>query len=504
MVQAASKGDRQPGTPRPWAKAVAAIVRDGGDIMGGLGYLLLTPLLLAYLGMAQYGLMAIVGALLGWLGLLELGVKPNLARLLRQALDGGQPERVNELLSSAVALLAGLGVGCLFGATLLAATAERAFQLPAAVAPACAAYVLVKGLQLTLSLPLSAFEAGNHGTGDRGSLGAIRALGAVMEVVAGLATIWLDLGLEGLAWLTLIGALATGMMQRHALLARLPDLRLSWRSVRRDPAREVAGAGAFVAINGATVLLVYQSDELVIGAVLGAGAVATYSIVGVTSRALIPLAARVARFLQAGGDPEIGDRARLGPRFARDMDGGLMVAGGLAALFMVFGADLLEGWLGTPVPQAVALALGGVVATSAPVVVATRHLTGPGMARRLLKSSLVEGAANLMLSLALIVPLGLSGVALATGLSQVATTTWYAPRLVCLELGLAPGAFARRRLATALAVTAPAATLATGMLLWQPARSPTMLATQIAICAAVHGIVCFVTWMLTWGRRRDV
>ena len=85
------------------------MARDGGDLLVALSYLLLTPFLLAYLGVAQYGMFAIVGALIGWLGLLELAVKPNLARGMAAAEAAGDQGRLNVLLSSTIALLAGLG-----------------------------------------------------------------------------------------------------------------------------------------------------------------------------------------------------------------------------------------------------------------------------------------------------------------------------------------------------------------------------------------------------------
>ena len=503
MVTEQPQPDGMQGQRRKPGFVVGLLSFYASDVFHFAGYLLLTPFLLEYLGKPQYGLMAIAGSVLGYLGLLNLGLKPTLARYVAGAEAKGDRQRTLVLINSTLALFACLGF---FGLAIAAAVASQVgglFHLPPELVPACAAFLLIKGLQFTISLPLAAFEGGNYGLENIPTMNAIRGLTSLADVVAGFVVIWFDLGLEGLAWLMLISAALAGMMQRHALKVLLPDLRLSRRLVQWSAIKELAGYGIFFAIDSMIVMLVYKTDELVIGTMIAASAVATYAIVGQASRSLISVGSKIAQVLypSLSALSAVGDKERLRLIFAKAMDGTLMVAWGLSTLFIAFGTDAIALWLGTEVPRGVVLAFGGVLATSAPVVVASKYLAASGLLGRLVGISVIEGVSNLLLSLALIGPFGLSGVAFATLLTQVTTTTWFNPRLACLDLGLSPGRFAARRFGKAAAVTAPAAILAALMVVYQPAQSPAMLGTEVAICAAVHVIVCFASWMFTWGRR---
>ncbi len=465
-----------------------------------IGYLLLTPFLLAYLGASSYGLLAITGSLLGYLGLLEMGLAPALAQRVARA-DQASAE-IDVWINSTVALFAGLGIFGLMIVALIASTIGELFHLPPEVIPACTAWMLIKGLQFTIALPISALRAANLGTGHVATTRAIRSLGALADVTAGFAAIWLDLGLEGLAWLGLVTAILAGMMQRHALRRARPDLRLSPRLVRWSSVSEMAGRGAFFAIDSAVTLLTHRTDELVIGSVLTAGAVAIYAIIGHVARSVVGLAAGLVDVLVPSlrSLAQAGTQRHLRGHFARAMDGCLMVCAGACILLMAFGADLLGVWLGTRVPSGVVMVFGAIVLATAPAVVAGRYLIGAGLRGRLVRISVLEGLTNLALSLVLIGRWGLVGVALATLFAQVATTTWFGPLQACRELGIEPRRFAAVRVGKIAAVALPAAILATGMVVWQPAHSPLRLSTQALICAVIHVVVCFATWMLTWGR----
>ncbi len=504
MLDEAMVPDEPPGrvnsSKRPSPNPLGWLSHPGADALHLLGYLLLTPWLLAYLGASSYGVLAITASLLGYLGLLEMGLGPALTRQV--AIADTDDQQIDVLINSTIALFAGLGVFGLLLIGLIAAALDDLFHVPPAVLPACTAWLLIKGLQFAIGLPVSALRAANDGLGNRATTRVIRSLGVIADVVAGFATIWLDLGLEGLAWLALVGAILAGMMQRHALRRIRPDLRLSPRLVRRDSVSALAGRGAFFAIDSAVVLLTHRTDELVIGSIITAGAVAVYAIIGQVARSLVATAVGlVAVLVPSLRALSVSNNIRdLRGHFARAMDGSLMVCSGACILLVAFGAEVFETWLGTDVPDGVVMVFGGIALATAPAVVAGRYLSGAGLHGRLLRISSLEGVANLLLSLLLIGQWGLVGVAAATLVAQVGTTTWFAPLQACRELAIEPRRFALIRVGKIAAVSSPATLLAAGMVIWQPANSPLRLGTQVLMCAAIHTVVCFATWMLTWGR----
>jgi O-antigen/teichoic acid export membrane protein len=84
----------------------------------------MTPVLLRALGDHDYGLWQIVTGLLGYLGLLEVGVKPALSRFIATAIAQGRREKAEAYLSSAF-----------FFALLIAICAATTFALWAALFP---------------------------------------------------------------------------------------------------------------------------------------------------------------------------------------------------------------------------------------------------------------------------------------------------------------------------------------------------------------------------------
>jgi O-antigen/teichoic acid export membrane protein len=101
-------------------------------------------------------------------------------------------------------------------------------------------------------------------------------------------------------------------------------------------------------------------------------------------------------------------------------------------------------------------------------------------------ASAVEAALNLGLSLALVGPLGLFGVALATSVARTATTAWFAPLAICRALDLGVARFLIDGVAATALRCAPACL---GMWLCAAALPESLHWWRLAAVAAV-GAVC--------------
>src|SRR5882672_7664269 len=72
--------------------------------------LALTPFILRELGPARYGIWILTSSIIGYYGLLDIGFRSGVTQYLTRYLAVGDHERASECLSSAVAVLASLGV----------------------------------------------------------------------------------------------------------------------------------------------------------------------------------------------------------------------------------------------------------------------------------------------------------------------------------------------------------------------------------------------------------
>jgi O-antigen/teichoic acid export membrane protein len=197
-----------------------------------------------------------------------------------------------------------------------------------------------------------------------------------------------------------------------------PELRFGFRGARRSLVRRVTVFGsALFGIQVAQVLKM-QSDEIVIGASLPVRFVAPYSVARKLSAApgqlsyqfvqvLMPLASR----LHAEGDERMLREIYLsGIRLTIALYAA--IGGGL----IVFAAPFLSAWVGPSIASSSNIVVLLTLATFLEAVMSPASSALQGMARHgpLVYFALGSAALNLALSIALIGPVGVSGVAIAT------------------------------------------------------------------------------------------
>ncbi len=409
------------------------------DTISMVGYFIITPKLLAHLGHAQYGLLAVAGALTGYLGLLNLGVGPSLTRFVAAAHAKGDAARVRQLVSAAVVAFVGAGVVGLAVAIFASQRAATLFSVPPEVVGVASAFLIIKGVQFAVMLPLEAFAGANYGLLRIAEMNAIRSLGTLLELGSWVFIIWQGYGLVELGLIALATAALTGLLQWVLLKRTLTGPILSLRSVDRATIWELVRYGVFFSLDAVVVLLVFKTDEIVIGAVLGVSAIALYAVLNQVIQSALSLVVRISSTLYPSfaALAARAEKAELARVYQMATDGALLLATGLCVVMGFFGPEAARLWLKVEeVPSAVLVVLTCVIVAHTPVSVASKLIAATGLLPRIALISVAEGVLNLLLSLLLIGRYGLTGVAVATLLAQLGTTTWFNPRLACRELGI--------------------------------------------------------------------
>ena len=151
-------------------------------------------------------------------------------------------------------------------------------------------------------------------------------------------------------------------------------------------------------------------------------------------------------------------------------------------------------------PDHVVLCLGLIIFTAAPISVASRYIAAVGLMPKVVLISVAEASANLGLSLLLVKPLGVTGVALGTVLAQACTTTWFNPRLALTHMGVPPLPFALGRAWRTALVTAPTLVVGASLLYLAPAPDlgtvlgKAVMGGKLALTVGLHAGVAWTAW----------
>ena len=224
----------------------------------------LVPLMLDRLGARTWGLWLATGELLGYAGVVDLGVLGVLPWILAEA-DGRQDRRsLRKLLSSGVA--AGAIIG--FAYALIALTLWQALPSVlrftavdrAAVGPALAIVVAVNAL----TYPLRVFPAALIGLQDMTFYGVLRIVQGVLNALVTLVLLLNGYGLYALAWASVVPTLVNVIASAIRLKILAPDLMAGWTRPTTDDLSPlfVSGFGVWLASFG--WLLMSSSNALVI------------------------------------------------------------------------------------------------------------------------------------------------------------------------------------------------------------------------------------------------
>jgi O-antigen/teichoic acid export membrane protein len=251
--------------------------------VGILVSLLSVPLTIGYLGTERYGIWALVGSILAWLRLADIGIGNGLNNAIAHAIGHDRPELVRAHISTALAILSAIAVG--LGAIAVVAWPwidwNTLFNVKSQIAraevgPAMAMAFIIFLLGFPLSVTGRVYIASQEGRlanywGAAGNIAGLLALLVVTQTRGGL--VWLVFAVSGANLLVsgLLSGLWLFLRHRPALAPRLSG-------VSRESARQVLHVGVQFFLIQIMALIVFETDNLVIAHYLGASRVPPYSL----------------------------------------------------------------------------------------------------------------------------------------------------------------------------------------------------------------------------------
>jgi O-antigen/teichoic acid export membrane protein len=378
----------------------------------------LTPFILRRLGPTAYGLWALVGSLVTYGSLLDLGVGRAVIKYVAEYNARGETKQAHSLVATALCLYSVLSLIAILVSAIIAPVFPGFFNLPPEERATATWLVLLMGSGIGISIPCTTTTAVLRGLQRYDILNLIAIIGTLLSAVATITILFLGGGVLGMVGVSIAVMLVMQAPSIWFINRIAPELRFGWRGAKRSLVRTILSFSSSLFVIDMATRLQTKTDETVIGAFLQVSFVTPYSLARRLSevpqiltdqfmKVLLPLASQ----LHAEND-----RARLRLLYITGTRLTLAIFLPIGCTVVILARPILTAWVGPEYgnyPHLVAiLAFASLINTSQ--WPASSVLQSMARHQLLAVTSLGSGLANLALSIVLVGRFGLTGVALGT------------------------------------------------------------------------------------------
>lgn len=380
--------------------------------------LLLFPAVVATLGEAATGIWLLIGSVSGYMGLLQLGLAPAMGQFAAAALAREDDVALSRTVSTALGLVMVLGSVALIALPFVPELL-RLFSVPLELASDARIAFVLGIVGVPLQMPGHVFNA-VLGAAQRQDRCTQVWMVSLVGKLAGIAVLLgLGYGLVAIMWLETGLIVVTGTLLAGFAHAAVPRLRVRPGGFSAPAARELLALGGWMFANALSASLIEQTDRIVIGLFLTVEAVTHYAAAWKLYMLLYSLSTTLVQAMWpvAAGLHATGDLRGLQQLWLRMTKYTAALTWPLAGSLALAAGPVLRLWLGdafaahTPVVQ---------VLVASFVVTAHNHAGFATLGAMRLMAPVVrfysapQAVLNLLLSLWLVRPLGILGVALGT------------------------------------------------------------------------------------------
>jgi O-antigen/teichoic acid export membrane protein len=465
-------------------------------IVGIAAGIFLSPYLIHCLTKETYGLWVLIGSVVGYFGFTDFGVRIATGRLVAYYRARQDAARVNHTINTSLVLLTASG----FVVTLLTFVLSPYFGPLFHIGPNVLhvpTAVFLCGFAVAIGLPLTVFEGCLAGYERYDFINIVEIFMTIARV--GL-TVWmmqLGYGILALAAINFALTAAGGSMKLLLCYRVFKPLHVAMEHIDRSTIRDTYATSIWFLILAISVRISFFTDNVVIGYFRTTGEVAVYSIAGrLAQYALIAVNAfnLVLMPVSAAYDAQ-ADLSKQRRLLLLGTRASFAAAIFMATIFLAYGRRIIYIWVGSGFGQAaiVLAILTFPMITQASQTTTLIVMQGMAKHKNLSLIYLAEALANLVLSLILVRPLGIVGVALGTALTNTLSSLIVQPIYVCRVLSLGVADYYRKAFLPVLLATAPLVALIVGFqYVWLPQRFITMAVFCIFSAALYFGAVYLI------------
>lgn len=453
---------------------------------------LLWPIIVHRLGDEAAGIWVLIFSITGYYGLFDLGIRSSIIRFISKTKARNDTEGASRVISTSLFSYSCIGALALLITIVASLFVSRFHSVRPEFHRTAALLLLMVGAAVSLGFPLGV--AG-------GVLEGLQRFDArrVPDVVATLLRATLIVFALRHGYGLLVVALITVAMPLLAsvvcaiIAARLLPVPIGLRYVDRATFREMASYGGTTLIIIISARLRFRTDSIIIGAFLSSAAI-TYFNIGAR---IVDYAGEVVENLaqlfvpMSSHADALGETDRLRKIFVAGNRFCAFIIFPICAVLVVIGKSVIEVWVGAryvPLSYPVLLILLLSTSTMLAQAASPRVLFGMSKHKTWAIATLIEGLANLALSVALVRAYGIVGDAIGTAAPLVITTTCFLPWHLCRQLHIRMGTYLREAYALPAMLCLPLILALLAMKQWFAAHTYAQLLAHLAVAGAVYGL----------------
>jgi len=385
-------------------------------------FMFLTPFTAHMLGKDAFGLWSLMWSTVGLFALFDFGYSSAVVKFVADARGRSDLDRLGRVTATFFWVHIALGALMLLAAAGCAPLVPHIFRIPAGLGHAASTVFFLLAFRAAYGMPMSMFASILVGFQRQVFVNLIKILSTLVYAAVTYAVFTWRPSVASLAWINLLTFVVSSAVTMLISTRINPGVRVAPRFFDRTMLREISSFSAYSFVIQVSSLLYTRVDAIVIQQFLDLSKVAYYSVAMSTvakagllcsqfSAALTPL---LAELKGAGDNDAIRTVLRKASKLTTAMATPLLVG------LLWFSRPLIEVWMKPEYAPAVmplrylllAAFIGIVHSVPDTVLSMTGHQRFTSMA------SIAGQVLNLILTLVMVVPLGINGVALATLLAS--------------------------------------------------------------------------------------
>jgi O-antigen/teichoic acid export membrane protein len=471
----------------------------GINVLTGL---FLSPFILHRLGDSAYGIWVLIFSVTGYYGLFDLGIRTSIVRYVSKFVATEETENLAKLINTSLFSYACIGVVTMLVTLAVCTFMDRLFRIPAEFHTTARLLFLMVGASVALGFPLGVFGGVLEGLQRFYIMNWTSAAASLLRTALIIIVMNHGYGLLTVALITVALPLVSSII-RGVVALRILRIGFGFHYLDGTTFRLIANYSGITFIVLVAGRLRFRTDEIVIGGLLTASAITYFSIgARIVDYASEVVSSLAQIFVPMSSDSHAkGDIARLRK---------IMIAGNracafiilpIAAILIILGKSVIEAWVGS---KYIAQSYSVLVILIIPFTLmlaqsaSGRILFGTSQHKTFAIVALVEGVANLILSLLLVRPYGIVGDALGTAIPLSCTMLVFMPRHVCRTLGIEIPTFLREAYTLPLVACMPMVIVLLLMQHWFVPHGYRQLAMQLLTAGTVYG--AGLLWMYRTNR----
>ena len=380
-----------------------------------------TPYLISELGKSQYGVWSLVFSLVAYMRLADVGMNQAVARYFSKYFAVSDWKQLNEVVSSAARIYLIVSLTIVVVSASIAYGLLHHFQIDAEMLRVAQITLVVIGVNQAVSYMMIPFAAllPFHRTDivNYFEIGTLLVQTAIIILL-----LELGYGLVAMS-LLILGLNTVTHLWRYTIRVRLfPRVKFSMSAINSEKTKELLSYGSTSLLIVASWIVIFQTDNIVIGRFISMEAVAVYAVPAMIITQLrnsinaiaVPIIPTISHIEAEKDDARIMDIYFKSTRYLYYLSAFICIG------VLFFGGPFILLWIKEGFAESVDILYILIIPASIylPQMIANSVLFGISKHKILLYILAAEGVSNIALSLALVGRYGIVGVALGTAIPQ--------------------------------------------------------------------------------------